>query len=307
MDVRISAVVCTHNRASYLRKALGSLASQTLPHELYEIIVVDNASTDGTREVADEFADVPGLHYLYEPVLGSSRSRNRGWRGAQGEYIAYLDDDAVASPEWLEKLLDVFDSFEPTPGCVGGKVEAIWEVPRPDWLHDGLLGRLSIFDWSDVPVVVGEQEWLSGCNIAFPREVLRALGGFREDLGREGTSLRGNDDIDMRHRLDSLGRRCVYHPEIVVDHHASAERLTKRWFRQAAYWQGISTAIMLHSESGRRPPLGVRARLTLGMIGWALPRLALMLVATNPAARFRRQCQVLEAVGQISGLWRRTV
>jgi glycosyltransferase involved in cell wall biosynthesis len=305
MSVRISAVVCTHNRAAYLRKALRSLVCQTLARELYEVVVVDNASADSTREVVAEFGDVSNLRYLYEPIVGHSRARNAGWRGAKGEYVAYLDDDAVASPEWLEKLVEVFETFEPSPGCVGGKIEAIWEAPRPDWLGDEMLGRLSIFDWSDVPVVVTKDQWLSGCNLALPRELLQAAGGFREDLGRQGTNLRGNDDIDMRQRLDSLGRCTVYHPGIVVGHHASPERLTKKWFRRAAYWQGMSDAIMQYPDSGEGLSLSRRMRLTLRKIGWALPRLLLMLIATTPAGRFRRECQLLEAIGFVSGLWAR--
>ena len=305
MSVRISAVVCTHNRATYLRTALQSLVSQTLDRHCYEIIVVDNASTDGTREVVGEFSDVPGLRYLYEPVAGISPARNTGWRNARGEYVAYLDDDAVASPGWLAKLLDVFEAHEPTPGCVGGKVEPIWEARRPDWLADGMLGYLAIIHWSDVPVVIDQEQWLSGCNMACPRELLRLVGGFRGELGRQGTSLRTNEENHLRQQLDSLGRCSLYHPEVVVRHHVSASRLTRKWFRERAWWQGVSDATMLCLGSDKGPSLGTRMRLTFGKIGWALPRSVLMLVGTSPGARFRRQCQVLEAIGYVSGLWRK--
>ena len=305
MSVRISAVVCTHNRAAYLCKALRSLVCQTLARELYEVVVVDNASADSTREVVAEFGDVSNLRYLYEPVVGVSRARNAGWRGAKGEYVAYLDDDAVASPEWLEKLIEVFETFEPSPGCVGGKIEAIWEARRPDWLGDRMLGRLSIFDWSDVAVVVTKGQWLSGCNLTLSRELLQAVGGFREELGRQGTKLRTNEENYLRQQLDSLGRCSLYHPEIVVHHHVSASRLTKKWFRRAAYWQGISDVTMLYLDSGEGPSPSLRIWLTLGKMGWALPRLLLMLIAANPAARFRRECQVLETIGFVSGLWAR--
>ena len=96
MNVQISAVVCTHNRAAYLRKALQSLVDQTMAQELYEIIVVDNASTDGTKQVVSEYSGASNLRCLYEPVIGLSRARNTGWGNARGEYVAYLDDDAVA-------------------------------------------------------------------------------------------------------------------------------------------------------------------------------------------------------------------
>lgn len=302
MSVRISAVVCTHNRAAYLRKALQSLIDQTLAQELYEIIVVDNGSEDNTKQVVSELSAVPSLRYLHEPVIGLSRARNTGWRHAEGVYVAYLDDDAVACPEWLATFLEVFETFEPTPGCVGGKCEPIWEAPRPDWLPDELLSRLSVFHWSDVPSILNEQQWLSGCNIAFPRELLRLVGGFQETLDRQGTTLRAGGDTYLQQQLHSLGRCSVYHPGIVVGHHVSPSRLTKRWFREAAYWVGLSEAIMLHLDNGLS--LALRARLAVTMIGWSLPRLFLMLIATNSATRFRRQCQVLETIGYVSGLWR---
>jgi len=305
MSVRISAVVCTHNRAAYLRKALRSLVCQTLARELYEVVVVDNASADSTREVVAEFGDVSNLRYLYEPVVGVSRARNAGWRSAKGEYVAYLDDDAVASPEWLEKFVEVFETFEPSPGCVGGKIEAIWEASRPDWLADGMLGYLSVLHWSDVPVVLNQDQWLSVCNMAYPKELLQAVGGFREELGRQGTTLRTNEENYLRQQLDSLGRCSLYHPEIVVHHHVSASRLTKKWFRQRGRWQGISDSTMLYLDSGEGLSLSRRMRLTLSKIGWALLRLPLMLIAATSAARFRRQCQVLEVIGFVSGLWAR--
>jgi len=298
MSVRISAVVCTHNRAAYLRRALQSLVGQTLDQELHEIIVVDNGSQDNTKQVVGEFSAVPNLRYLDEPLIGLSRARNTAWRNAQGEYVAYLDDDAVACPEWLAKFLDVFETFVPRPGSVGGKCEPIWEAPKPDWLSDKMLGYLSIFHWSDVPIILNEQQWLSACNIAYPKELLQAAGGFREDLGRQGNKLRAGGEDYLRQQLDSWGCCSVYHPEIVVGHHISPSRLTKRYFRRMAYWMGLSNAIML--DPGGRLSLTLRARLALTRIGWALPRLFLMLIATSSAARFRRQCQVLEATGYVT-------
>ena len=302
MSVRISAIVCTHNRAGYLCKALQSLVDQTLAPWEYEIIVVDNGSQDNTKQVVSEFSNVPNLRYLSEPIIGVSRARNTGWRNAEGVYVAYLDDDAVACPGWLAKFVDVFETFEPTPGAVGGRIEAIWEAPRPDWLSDKLLGFLSIYHWSDVPIVLNEQQWLSICNMAYPRELLQTVGGFREDLGRQGTKLLANGENYLRQQLDSLGYRSVYHPEIMVGHHVSPPRLTKKWFRERAYWQGISDALMSTSHNGIH--VAPRAWLALRRIAWTVPRSLAMLIAKNSAARFRRQCQLLEAMGYVSGLWR---
>ena len=131
MTVRISAIVCTYNRSTYLRKALGSLVDQSLSKDQYEVIVIDNGSQDDTRQVIDEFSWMPNLKYVYEPNLGLSQARNTGWRNAHGGYVAYLDDDAIACPRWLEKILEVFENVKPRPGCVGGKIEPRWELGHP--------------------------------------------------------------------------------------------------------------------------------------------------------------------------------
>src|SRR5690349_21431211 len=129
MTIRISAIIPTYNRADYLGNAIQSLIEQTLPIEQYEILVIDNCSTDRTRQiVCEDFAHVPNLRYIYEPVLGLSQARNTGWQQARGDYVAYLDDDAIASSQWLEKILFTFRTVTPIPGCVGGKVEPIWET-----------------------------------------------------------------------------------------------------------------------------------------------------------------------------------
>jgi glycosyltransferase involved in cell wall biosynthesis len=300
VGVRISAVICTRNREAYLRKALRSLTDQTLAQELYEIIVVNNGSEDNTKEVVFEFSDVPNLRYLYEPVIGVSRARNTAWRKARGSYVAFLDDDAVACRTWLEKYIEMFETFKPSPGSVGGKCEAIWEAPQPHWLSVKMLGYLSIIDWSDVPIILNKEQWLSVCNMAVRRELLEAAGGFREDLDRQGNKLRTGGETYLLQRLDSWGHCSVYHPEIVVGHHVPRSRLTKSWFRQRAYWQGLSDAIMLHKNGQRSCGLG--ARLALIRIALSLLRSFPMVVGSNAAARFRRQCQLVEAMGYIVGL-----
>lgn len=303
MSVRISAVVCTRNRALYLHKALDSLAAQTLAPDSHEIIVVDNGSLDDTKEVFNSFSECVNWCYVYEPIIGVSRARNTAWRNARGEYVAFLDDDAIASPEWLAKYLDAFDRYGPGVGSIGGKVDLIWEAPKPTWLSNELLGILSLYDYSNVPLVLSEQQWMSICNLAYPKKVLEAVGGLREDLGRKGNKLLAGADKALRRELDLRGLRSIYHPDIVVRHHVSPARLTKSWFRKAGYWQGASAAIMASSAD---KPIGLDLRLaqTLQKSLWTLPRLGAMFVAPNQAERFRRQFQVIEAIGYLSCLWR---
>jgi len=112
VDPRISAIIITHNRVEYLIKAIQSLLHQSLPKDQYEIIVVDNCSTDHTRETVEKLSANNKVRYVFEPELGSSKSRNTGLQHARGTYVAFLDDDVITCPDWLEKILHV---FEPTP------------------------------------------------------------------------------------------------------------------------------------------------------------------------------------------------
>src|SRR3990172_11341947 len=109
MSIITSAIICTHNRAEYLTKAIQSLVGQSISKDRYEIIVVDNCSTDFTKEVVERFSSKNYIRYIYEPTLGANYARNTGWRNARGKYVAYLDDDTVACHIWLDKILEVFE------------------------------------------------------------------------------------------------------------------------------------------------------------------------------------------------------
>ncbi|MGI6209840.1 MAG: glycosyltransferase family 2 protein [Anaerolineae bacterium] len=304
MSVIISAIVATHNRASYLTRSVGSLVGQTLPRDQYEVVVVDNGSTDDTRKVIEGLAGSADIRYVYEPQLGASRARNTGFRVCRGRYLAFLDSDAVAGPNWLEGYLETFERFSPRPGMIGGRCEPIWEAPRPEWLSDHLLGAHSILHWSDEPTVIGPDKWLSLCNMAVPREVFERAGGFREDVGRRGGRLMANEEIYLRQQVDSWGLPVVYHPGLSVGHHISASRLTKPWFRRHAFWQGWSDAVMMDGGQAGAMPASERARLAAARLLWALPRAPLAVLSPGSAARFRRQYQVIEAAGYVAGLVR---
>src|ERR1700686_4893935 len=119
MALRIAVVIATHNRDQYLMKALDGLSSQTLPAAEYEVIVIDNASTDATRERVLARAKVAtNIQYIYEPTLGASAARNTGWRAARSPYVAFLDDDAIPDRDWLERIIRAFEEVTPHPACV---------------------------------------------------------------------------------------------------------------------------------------------------------------------------------------------
>jgi glycosyltransferase involved in cell wall biosynthesis len=153
-DPLISAIICTHNREQYLGAAIDSLLHQDFAGE-YEVIVVDNASSDRTREVVEARLSNPRLRYVQESVLGLSVARNTGATQACSPILAYLDDDAVASSQWLQVLHDGFQQDEKL-AIAGGKVTLLWAegMEPPRWLSSGLAGNLGAYDLGEATVYI---------------------------------------------------------------------------------------------------------------------------------------------------------
>lgn len=306
MSVVVSAVVCTRDRARWLEAALASLAAQTLPRDAREVIVVDNGSTDDTPAVIARAArGDAGVRALVEPRPGLSRARNAGWRAARGRWVAFLDDDAVAAPQWLERIADAFETRVPRPGCVGGPIALAWPDARPAWLPPFMDDCFTAVDLSPVPVVLDGGRWLAGCNMAFARDDLEALGGFDERLGRAGESLLSMEDVALQRRLARAGRPPFYDPAIAVRHHVLPERLSQAWVERRVHWNGVSAARALRRDGTASAPRRLRlaARTLAGLL--ASPGLlAAALARSADAERFARRCVVLGRLGYVRGLLR---
>lgn len=237
---QISAIICTHNRAQYLGKAIDSLLQQDFPAP-YEVIVVDNASSDSTRTVV-EARSHPHLHYVYEPTTGLSVARNTGASTAQSPLLAYLDDDAIASPQWLRTLYAAYQQNERL-AIAGGKVTLIWEsnTHPPHWLSTGLAANLGAYDLGDEPVTIDRPGLTPrGLNYSIRRSFLEQVGGFDTHLGRMGTMLLSNEELRMTELALEQGWQVTYVPEALVAHHVAPERLHPAWFLDRGWWQGIS-------------------------------------------------------------------
>lgn len=236
----ISAIICTHNRADYLGLAIDSLLQQT--YDPYEVIVVDNASSDATAQVVQDRQPHPRLSYIYEPTLGLSVARNRGGAAARGEILAYLDDDAVATCQWLAALVEVFQRY-PAIAIVGGRVELIWPplTGPPAWLSAGLAANLGVYDLGDqLRLIQTAGETPRGLNYAVRRCFFEQVGGFDRQLGRVGKNLLSNEELQMTQQALNAGLDVAYAPQAIVAHHVGPERLKRQWFLSRSWWQGIS-------------------------------------------------------------------
>ncbi len=249
-QIKISAIVCTHNRERYLRECLESLFDQSINQSEYEILVIDNGSTDNTGAICREYGERTNYRYIFEPVLGLSQARNTGLKEAKGQYVGYIDDDAVADREWLEKALESFGQ-NPEPDWVGGAVTLVWEEPPPEWLSESYYSALGWVNWGDQPrYLQSEDEWLVGCNSLFKKASLEEIGGFDTRLGRKENLLLSGEEVQVHHKLKAGGGILYYHPDVHVKHHAAKERLTPEYFYKRYYWGGITDYIMSRTLEG---------------------------------------------------------
>lgn len=241
MNITWSIIVCSHNRAADLRANLPRLKLLDYPKDAYEVIVIDNASTDATFDVAAS----EGLICIREEQLGLSYARNRGIESSRGRFIAFIDDDAWPDPGWLKELEQGF--AKSGAGCVGGKVIPEWAGTRkdwPDWVHPILQAQYSVTRYGDAPSPTKYPNIPAGTNIAFRSSVLAEIGGFRPDLGRRGACLISGEEGELCLRVEKAGHAVYYQPTAVVHHQIPETRLTEQWLLERCHWQGITSAIV---------------------------------------------------------------
>jgi glycosyltransferase involved in cell wall biosynthesis len=237
---QISAIICTHNRDRYLGAAIDSLLAQDFAE--FEVIVVDNASSDRTREVTEARKGDPRLHYIYEPVTGLSVARNTGARVAQAKILAYLDDDAIATAQWLSTLYQAYATNDKL-AIAGGRVTLLWQdgLTAPQWLSENLAGNLGAYDLGDAVLYIDRPGLTPrGLNYSIRRDFLEQIGGFDPSLGRVGKNLLSNEELHMTHLALQSGWQVAYVPMAQVAHTVAPERVKRSWFLSRGWWQGIS-------------------------------------------------------------------
>jgi glucosyl-dolichyl phosphate glucuronosyltransferase len=227
----ISVVVCTHNRAALLRQALDSLAGQTLDRTRYEVVVVNNGSTDETPTVVRAFQVTEhqcSLRLVDEPTLGLGHARNTGWKAARGEYVAFMDDDAKADSTWLEHALQLFEKSRPAPVAVGGQIRPWYVSPKPAWYKD----EYEVRSWGCQARPLSAGESFSGSNMIFAKQVLQEFGGFDVNVGMRGKRISMGEETVLFNRIsESLRDRAIllYDPELIVYHAVSRRKMTARY------------------------------------------------------------------------------
>jgi glycosyltransferase involved in cell wall biosynthesis len=247
--MKVTVAICTHNRAKDTGEAIESVLMQSFVKKELEIIVVDNRSTDHTAQVVNGLCERhgPRVRYIFENRLGLSVARNRAIQEAKGEFILFLDDDALASSHWVQHIVDVFERDEAI-GCVGGKIDPIWETEEPDWIPEEHRAVFTILDYSSGVIEMPSPAIPYGANVAFRTSVFRDIKPFREDLGRVGKNLLSSEESELIARLRE--RYKVYYTSYAsVKHKIAKERTTKKWFLKRIFWQGVSDAVKRQDKS----------------------------------------------------------
>ena len=294
---KISVVICTYQRGAQLADAIHSVANQTFPADEYEVVIVNNDPTDTSvsKLVANlreaNFANsLERLRLVNCPFEGLSFARNAGISETQGEIVCFLDDDAVASTDWLERVWKAFEQI-PQAGVIGGTVLLNPPSPLPKWFRRGWEAHWSQFtpDHPDLKQVTRWYEFPYGANWCARRNALLEMGGFRTRYGRRGADFGGGEETIAALLIQRLGYIIAIEPRALVTHNVNPERFTLHNVRQAILagertWYRLQTDLYIPMELG---PWNLFKRLVgtkMKIFSWGLVKTWFALLA---------ECQVL--------------
>lgn len=297
-----SVIVCTYNRAESLQDTLRAIRAQKFSSPLHwEVVVVDNNSTDQTRKAVEEAQrDWPTLRYEFEPAQGLSHARNRGISVASGEVLLFTDDDVLPEPTWVETVLAGMAKCN-ADAC-GGYIAPLWETPPPAWLTSRFHGFLAIRTDSedDYPITSASQAPF-GANMAMRRAVFDQVGLFDTNRGRKGKVLASGEDGEMFERILARGLKACFLGQARVHHKVEAFRLTKRYFRR---WrlQTSRNIAMSKGFPGTRRICNVPLYLFPQFLR-AVLRVISGHLSTPKDEAFNREMVVCHFLGTFQGLW----
>lgn len=247
-----SIVICTYNRVDYIARSMAAIGSQDAPKDCFELIVVDNNSTDGTTAAIHAAAEnLPeGLTYTYhhEPKQGLSHARNAGIGLAKGRIIAFIDDDAIARADFVRQSLD-FYRRHPGAMALGGRVNPLFVHGEPEWMSRWTRKVVSEIDFGPTEMILGKK-YPFGANMSMRAVCFERHGLFDPELGRTGKKLMGGEEKDFFDRMRHAGEEIWYSPNVYVDHVIERDRLTEDYIRRFCTGVGRSERVRLQ-EHGR--------------------------------------------------------
>lgn len=260
----ISIVIPTMNRATSLKLAIQSFCQQNFLVSQYEILVVDNGSTDSTKDVTEEAIAAFPFHkirYICEPEPGLLSGRHRGALEATGEILTFVDDDIEADLNWLQAIKNSFD--DPSVQLVAGPSLPKYEIDPPEWLnwfwsahpYGKICCELSLLDFGDqVREIDANYVW--GLNFSIRSSTIFELGGFHPDcIPKHLQHFQGDGETGLTQKANLRGYKAIYQPKALVYHQVSKERMTYDYFEKRYFYQGIcdSYTHIRESKGGLKP------------------------------------------------------
>jgi len=243
---KISAVIATYNREKYILGALNSLKDQSLNKNDFEIIIVNNNSTDRTEELCKNFIkENPDLNitYVVEKNQGLSFSRNRGVIESKSELITFLDDDAEAESDFLKNTVEFLNSNPEVAAC-GGKIFPKYSSGvEPKWISKYIGGLVGYVDYGNKPGEFPFQKYPSGSNMTIRKSILLKYNMFDTNLGRKGNASLASEEKDFFDRIGKDKKKIFYLPTANVFHIVDDYRLQPEHIKKLSYGVGASERI----------------------------------------------------------------
>jgi len=250
----VSIVLPTYNRAADLCQAVASALNQTASPERYELVVVDNNSTDETGRLLHRLRrEHPDrIRAIVEPKQGVSHARNAGIEASRADVVAFFDDDVCVAPNWIETILRVFEE-NPELDCLGGKVLPAWSSTPPSWLTPDHWAPLALQDFGDAPMEVSldNPKGLISANLACRKEVFTRIGGFLPQFQRVQDGIGSLEDGEWMLRFWKAGGRALYAPELVTSTDVPAARQTRAYHRRWHFGHGYFYGLLRAEEMER--------------------------------------------------------
>jgi glucosyl-dolichyl phosphate glucuronosyltransferase len=245
--MHLTVCICSHNRPRYVRDCLDGLGQQTVSRDRFSLQIVDSGSSPAAAAELAELAARHDARLIRVDQPGVSLARNAGAWAARTSFIAYIDDDAIPSLDWVAAILDAVTQSGRPPALIGGRILPKWEAPLPGWWPASLRGVLSIIEhegrgeYRTASVPPGLEPYAA--NMVVHVLSLLAAGGFGSAVGRYGESLLSDEEVQLAWTLQDAGHSVRYDSRITVHHQIQASRLHPAWLLSRLYWQGASTVL----------------------------------------------------------------
>jgi glycosyltransferase involved in cell wall biosynthesis len=250
--MHVTVAICTWNRASQLDRTLARLRELEVPDDLdWEVLVVDNGSTDDTSGVLEKYAGALPLRAVAEAEQGLSRARNRAIDVAAGDLLCWTDDDVQVEPDWLAQYARAARE-QPDTSFFGGPILPWFECDPPEWVAAGIHEIGSAFALRDLgpkPLALSEKQLPFGANFAVRASVQHRFR-FDPKLGRIGDRMLSGEEVDAMRRMLAGGFTGAWVPEARVRHLVPADRMTADYVR--SFYRGVGASWALALEGNVR-------------------------------------------------------